>query len=943
MVKCLAGAAGAVYDRPMASEFARVRVVSRGDGKSSVGSAAYRAGEDLTDGRTGRTYHYSHRAAGVAHAEIILPAGAPPEWYDRSTLWNAVERAEDGSTRRATAQVAKDHVVALPVELPLAQQIELVREFAREIFVAHGVGVDFAVHLHSDGNPHAHILTTTRVITRDGFGRKARHLNGQFARGRKVADAHQLRHDWAAFQTRWASDRGIELTVTNNNGEWQPEAHRGPSASVPGEDEPVPVRLDQLQATEDGKALRRSAILSDPNRILERLSAVKTVFTDRDLRMEIARHLEDFTDIEATVQRCLEHEELVSLGRLAIDDPASRVAATKVEHFTTLTVIEREMRLERLGRKLLDRHHKAGDVLSARDQDSLAQRFAWLSEEQRAALGHVLDPHARIRIVVGWAGAGKSRMLGAARESFEGAGLKVRGLALAGRAAESLQDASGIASSTVHGLLGRIERGQEVLDERSVLVLDEAGMVHSALMLRLLEVVETSGAKLILVGDPEQLQPIQAGNPLRLMAGLGGYAELTAVRRQEAGWQRAATRELALGEVMRAVDRYRQAGDVVFAESHDDAKTELVNRYLRVCPERNGESVVVLAHARRDVAELNEKIRERLMADGRLGTSRRYRLADVTNFVGELRPGVQCDFAVGDRVLFGRNDANLGVRNGSLGTVETLGESGIGVRLDSGVRVDVDLGQYGDLSHGYAMTIHKSQGVTVDHTLALANYSWNRNLTYVAMSRHRKSLTLFIGRDKIRDEESLRHAFNREASQVPLMQFLERHGLEISTGREIEALDDSDLAKRVGRLRIEAEKRVSEATAELEKRFEEELRRIRARSLAARQALAAHRASEPKGVLRVVRRRRWAARLEELEGEAAEAEGEVGTFLASIGSDEERRRRVHAQASRAALPLQLKIADFERVLRTRSAAHMRDRSTGRTPGQDGGRDGARGR
>jgi len=158
-------------------------IIGRSSGRSSVGAAAYRAGEKLRsravgsaaynsgeglrDGDDGVIVHDYTRKKGVRHSEIMLPQNAPPEYKDRETLWNAVERRE----RRKDAQLAREFVVGLQLEFELQEQIEVLREYVKESFVDKGMCADFAIH-HNEGNPHAHIMLTFRDVTPNGFGLK---------------------------------------------------------------------------------------------------------------------------------------------------------------------------------------------------------------------------------------------------------------------------------------------------------------------------------------------------------------------------------------------------------------------------------------------------------------------------------------------------------------------------------------------------------------------------------------------------------------------------------------------------------------------------------------------------------------------------------------------------------------------------------------------------
>ena len=163
-------------------------------------------------------------------------------------------------------------------------------------------------------------------------------------------------------------------------------------------------------------------------------------------------------------------------------------------------------------------------------------------------------------IVIGYAGTGKSAMLGVAREAWEESGYQVRGLALSGIAAENLEAGSAIPSRTIASLEHQWGQGRELLTSRDVLVIDEAGMVGSRQMERVLSHAHDAGAKVVLVGDPEQLQAIEAGAAFRSVAERHGGVEITEIRRQQEDWQRDATRQLATERTVEALRAYQEHG-----------------------------------------------------------------------------------------------------------------------------------------------------------------------------------------------------------------------------------------------------------------------------------------------------------------------------------------------------------------------------------------------
>jgi ATP-dependent exoDNAse (exonuclease V) alpha subunit len=174
-----------------------VKIIGRGSGRSSVASAAYRSGSKIRNERAGMLHNYT-RKTGIAHSEILLPETAPPEFQDRSVLWNAVETSE----KRRDAQTAREVEAALPRELNLQESIELLHEYIQDNFVSAGMCADLSVHDKEDGNPHAHIMLTTRDVTKKGFGGKNRDWNDK-------ALLESWREKWAEVCNKRLQEKGL--------------------------------------------------------------------------------------------------------------------------------------------------------------------------------------------------------------------------------------------------------------------------------------------------------------------------------------------------------------------------------------------------------------------------------------------------------------------------------------------------------------------------------------------------------------------------------------------------------------------------------------------------------------------------------------------------------------------------------------------------------------
>ena len=630
----------------MAIEFARAHVLSRSAGHSAVKAAAYRAGEKLKDERTGRVADYSHRKGDVLASKILLPEGADPSFSDRETLWSAVEAREDEHNRRASAQLAKDYIIALPRELTDAQRIELAEAFARSEFVSRGLVVDMAVHAHSDGNPHAHLMTTTRSLDGSKFGKKVREVNGKFYGGAKLADADQLRHRWADFQNTYFKNLGIEMVVTNHNGEYQAEKHLGAASQMA--EKGIDTELhDKVLSI---RSAREQAVFDNPEIVIDRVADKKAVFTKHDLYRELNKIIKS-TDAFAAIKAKLDvHPSLVKMNKSDEWEYLTTIGTLKMEHEIRLTS---------------DKLAKDDERFSVRKSDieAVLKDYDFLSKEQIEAVRHLTKSN-RLGLVQGLAGAGKSTLLEAVNRINEASGRSTIGVALAGKAAEELEKSSGIGSSTIASFLNGVKSGRIELSAGDVLVIDELGMVASKQAVELFRVAEQHGLKVIGVGDTEQLQSIQAGAVLRDLSKRHGYAAIETIRRQKEGWQRDATYKFATGGAVAALAAYERQGHVhSFAASDDvSAVDALVANYLKNQDQGQG-TKTVLAHRKSDVKALNEQIRAGLVADGRLGAGEAF-LAnddiDETRLVFDLEPG--------DEVAFNSKDAGLGIRESDTGT-----------------------------------------------------------------------------------------------------------------------------------------------------------------------------------------------------------------------------------------------------------------------------------
>jgi Ti-type conjugative transfer relaxase TraA len=744
----------------MAIYHLHIKVIGRKSGQSAVASAAYRSASRLRDERLGRDQDFTAKR-GVVHSEVLLPENAPEQWSDRERLWNDVEAFEV----RKDAQLAREVEFAIPRELMQAQGIELAREFSQSEFVDQGMIADLNVHWDIGENgmpkPHAHVMLTMRSVDKTGFGPKVRDWNA-------TRMVERWRERWAEHVNQRLAELDIDAWIDHRSFEAQgitlePQSQIGaPAQRIEGEG------IESADRAEMHREIARNngdRIVADPSIALDAITHQQSTFTRRDMAKFAHRHSHGISQFNEVMGAIRNAPDLVELGQDGRGE----------DRFTTRKMIKAEQRLHRAAELMAER--KRHEVNDRGRLDALARaeaRGLVLSGEQADALAHVTDGRD-LGIVVGHVGTGKSAMLGVAREAWEAAGYEIRGVALSGIAAENLESGSGIVSRTIASMEHGWGQGRDMLTSRDVLVIDEAGMVGTRQLERVLFHAAEAGAKVVLVGDPQQLQSIEAGAAFRSIHERHGGAEVHEVRRQHEDWQRNATRDLATGRIGDAIHAYDAHDMVHEAQTREQARDDLIDRWDRNRQAAPDASRVILTHTNAEVRELNEAARDRMRAAGDLGEDVR-----VTVERGER------SFAAGDRVMFLQNERGLGVKNGTLGTIEQVSTQSMSVRIDDGRDVSFDLKDYDRIDHGYAATIHKAQGMTVDRTHVLATPGMDAHGSYVALSRHRDGMDLHYGRDDFPSQDRLVRTLSRDRAKDmaldyeradPAQSYAERRGI----------------------------------------------------------------------------------------------------------------------------------------------------------------------
>ncbi len=523
----------------------------------------------------------------------------------------------------------------------------------------------------------------------------------------------------AALKTRSSKD---EVCFADKIEEWKVEAA------------PFGVNEVSIEALRTFKTPEPSPPTIDE--ILFELTERTSTFREQDIKRIIAiKGQTAVFDRDALFKEICASPELVRLT--SFTDGQKRFTSQEMRE------LEQGIVAKALAGKDSTKHHVKDELIEAGIAKIEAKNGFVLNAEQKEAVHH-LAKTGTVACVEGMAGTGKTKMLEVATVIFKNAGYKVYGCALAGKAAAGLQEGAGIESGTIHSLLLKVEKGTVVFDKKTVVVIDEAGMVGSRLYAELLDKIDAAGAKLINIGDWKQLQAIDSGNMFKQITKTVGSVELVEIRRQKEGWLKEAVHDLAAGNAEKALKAFDDNKCIHVADGRGAAIEQMVKAWHT--DTTDVKEKLMLAATGFETRILNEAARELLKNDGTL--------------LSETATVIQCadenerEFCVGDRILFLKNDSGLDVKNGTLGFIEKIAfdKEGIPqftVRCDDQKVKTFDLENYSDLAHGLCVSVHKSQGATVDKAYVLTNENMgDREWSYVAGSRSRYDTNIFTTKDE---------------------------------------------------------------------------------------------------------------------------------------------------------------------------------------------------
>ena len=509
----------------------------------------------------------------------------------------------------------------------------------------------------------------------------------------------------------------------------------------------------QCARREEANALRDSVGGRDARAVLEAMTQRRSTFTAADLERTLAKQIPGELMRAQFGNAVLDRQEVVRLADRE-GGPTTR--------YTTRTVLDAERYVLRAADGLArdDRHGLTTDTLAVVSH-RLRDEGKTLGSDQLAALGRATRAGG-LALIDGQAGTGKSHDMSAIRQAYEAEGYTVIGTSWTNAVVQDMRADGFRQANTVKSELMRLANGRQAWTDRTVIMVDEAAMVDTRLMALLTAHAHDAGAKLILVGDDRQLSSIDRGGMFGALKDKHGAASLTQLRRYHKDEDRRAASMMAEGNFADALAIYQDKGAIHWTRTQDQARATLVEQWAKDTAAAPDKARFVFAYTNADVAQLNAEIRAVRRARGELGPDHELPTAEGKRA-----------FAAGDRLQFTGTDKQRGLYNGTVGTIEAIEDGTVTVKLDgrTGQKVSFDTTAFDKFRHGYAGTIYKGQGRTLDQTYLYHSEHWRSAASYVALTRHRDKAELFVATNTARDVTQLARQMARVDERRAASQF----------------------------------------------------------------------------------------------------------------------------------------------------------------------------
>lgn len=619
-----------------------------------------------------------------------------------------------------------------------------------------GFGIEDDIRLAEDGTVKDRFFKIAGI---------ADDLAEQMSGRRKEILAHMAEHGGTAQQANLATRRDKdEPTFAEMTDRWQQDLaeYRREHPGI------LPENIRELIGRKPEREPAKSQEALDQE-ILAELHETKSVWTRADLTQKLAeRHVGrmSMSEVLKEASAFLVRNDLALIApeKVHKDDRGDKLSRRHTEvRFADPKVITQETQMVQAAAARKDEKEVrlAPEVVDQAIEKMEQERGFQLSPEQRKAAHHVCAESGGVAVVQGRAGTGKTTVSDAVVKAYKASGRHVIGAATGWDAAKKLEAESGIDSHSITSLIGKLDRGQIKLTSKSVLLIDEAGMVGTPSMKALLDHAHAAKAKVLLQGDTLQLQSVERGAPMRAIAKEVGSVELTDIRRQKQRADRDTAQAFyAVGDdQLRSrkqnteagkdiLGRMERRGQIQAFDSRDEAREALIRDY--VASPRPAREKLIIAGTRDDVQSINSAVREHRRKAGDLGLE-----FQVTGTEPSTKKPFQIPLADGDRVRFTKRNDELDLVNGTKAVIQSIvpdkdGGHTIKAKIESDIKkqdgreVEFSTRKFGCFTHAYASTVHKSQGQSVPEVYHLGHSGMtDRQLALVSFTRMKESYTLY--------------------------------------------------------------------------------------------------------------------------------------------------------------------------------------------------------
>lgn len=751
----------------MAIGQARNEFVQRSKGQNICHKAAYidrsRLEFEGTKFQDRKLYDYSNREAPLAK-KIMLPEGVDEKFLNPEILWNAAEKIEP----QHNSQVGMELVIALPDDKVITEEDRtiLTERFAQQ-FVDKGLAAHYAIHSpddKEDHNWHAHILVPTRTFSQDG---ESLHYLKDRSLQKEISNT-RWGEVWTKIQNGYFKELGLDLRVDPKS--LNPQEHLG-AIRLRGN------CLDMLERHEEIQ--KQNAIdASDPAKILKAISNNKSVWQIQDVERFMAKHT-PHEKLEEVRDLFWKQTEIVKLqiGKLGKNHAVLNSTLRDAGKFTTIEVIKEE-------NQILRRSEKINDVEHVRFREKHLEKYSHtLSPEQLQAFRE-LSGREGLHVLEGYAGTGKSYVLRALKDSYEAKGIRVRGFGPDNATANILKE-KGFNAENVPRFLYAQEHGHREIKSKELWIVDEAGKLGNQALNELCRVAHAHKAKLILSGDSSQMPSVDRGGMFQVLAEKYDASKLHYIQRQSSQEQRSITKSFAQGDIEAALRGLSKEKCLNFERDKATAMEKLIvdwsfSHYLD--KSKSYDKSLILATTNREVHVLNQAAHDVRMVKGEL---KEQEYSCKTMF-GSVR------VSEGDLIEFRKNDRAIGVTNGLKGELVKAEEDRFVVKLDQEGKdsskytkiVSFDPKEYGSWQLGYATTTFRSQGRTVEDTYVLHNSLNGKQTSYVAMSRHKETVSVYIDKEECGGFGPLQKQCSKDASKESTLYFHNEYDLQKQAEKE---------------------------------------------------------------------------------------------------------------------------------------------------------------